>query len=100
MVPNPKHHPRGDFVLQAGYVLEQGLKQTATPRLTFSGIGIYRPQLFAPCLAGKFPLAPLLRQAMLQHQVTGEVHCGTWLDVGTADRLHAAEVLLHARDTK
>ena len=67
----------------------------AGPRLTFSGIGLYRPQLFAHCTAGVFPLAPLLRQAMQQGQVSGEHHSGAWLDVGTPARLSEAELLLN-----
>ena len=60
----------------------------------YSGIGIYHPQLFAHCVPGAFPLAPLLRQAMDLGQVTGEYHAGVWLDVGTRERLLEAEALL------
>src|SRR3569833_2649317 len=56
LVPNPPQHARGDFVLQQGRVSSEGEE-----RLTFSGIGVYRPQLFASCRAGVFPLAPLLQ---------------------------------------
>ncbi len=82
LVDNPPHHPQGDFALQQGYVSAQGEGQ-----LTFSGIAVYRPAFFSGCSAGKFPLAPLLRQAMTQHQVTGEHYTGRWVDVGTAERL-------------
>lgn len=102
MVRNPDHHPRGDFYLQNG-VLSDGESdhesesgQETAPRLTFSGVGVYHPQLFAACTAGKFPLAPLLRQAMQSHQVSGELHSGAWLDVGTEERLHSAERLLQS----
>lgn len=88
LVPNPAHHPQGDFVLQGGKVTAAG-----EPRLTFSGIGIYRPGLFAHCSPGVFPLAPLLCQAMQQGQVSGEYHPGVWLDVGTPARLSLAEAL-------
>lgn len=89
LVSNPVHHPRGDFVLQGEFVIAEG-----EPRLTFSGIGIYRPQLFDHCAPGAFPLAPVLRQAMALGQVTGEYHAGAWLDVGTQARLLEAESLL------
>lgn len=92
LVPNPEHHPQGDFALQAGSVTDNG-----EPRLTFSGIGIYHPQLFAQCKEGVFPLAPLLRQAMGQGQVSGEYYAGAWIDVGTPTRLAEAELLLEAR---
>lgn len=89
MVPNPPHHPQGDFVLEAGKIRDEG-----EPRLTFSGIGIYRPQLFAGCDGGAFPLAPLLCRAMQQGQVSGHLHRGMWLDVGTMERLRDANSLL------
>ena len=92
MVPNPEHHPQGDFVLQDGHVTDKG-----ESRLTFSGIAVYRPQLFAQCTAGVFPLAPLLRQAMQEGRVSGECHGGVWLDVGTAERLTEAESVLDSR---
>ena len=89
MVSNPPHHPQGDFVLEAGKVRDEG-----GPRLTFSGIGIYRPQLFAGSEDGAFPLAPLLHRAIQQAQVSGQRHPGMWLDVGTRERLQQANTIL------
>jgi len=83
LVPNPPQHPQGDFALQG-----------AAARFTFSGIGVYRPQLFADCRPGVFPLAPLLRQAMAAGQVSGELYEGMWRDVGTPARLQALDVEL------
>lgn len=82
LVDNPTHHPQGDFVLRDGRVRHEG-----GPRLTFSGIGIYRPELFRGCQPGAFPLAPLLRRAMDKGQVSGIHYTGQWLDVGTPQRL-------------
>jgi MurNAc alpha-1-phosphate uridylyltransferase len=84
LVDNPAHHPAGDFVLTAeGRVLAQG-----EPRLTFAGVGVYHPSLFADVPRGQAaPLAPLLRQAMGQDQVRGARHAGRWTDVGTPQRL-------------
>jgi MurNAc alpha-1-phosphate uridylyltransferase len=89
LVDNPPHHPAGDFALVEGRVSDGAL-----PKLTFSGIGVYRRTLFAHCTPGKFPLAPLLRAAMQESQVTGEHYRGRWLDIGTPDRLSALEVAL------
>ncbi|MCA1805818.1 MAG: nucleotidyltransferase family protein [Xanthomonadaceae bacterium] len=82
LVPNPAQHPEGDFCLHEGR-----LRETGEPRLTFSGIGLYRPELFATCAPGRFPLAPLLRDAMARGRVSGESYPGYWSDVGTPQRL-------------
>jgi MurNAc alpha-1-phosphate uridylyltransferase len=84
LVNNPEHHPEGDFSLDGGQVIQGG-----PVRLTFSGIGVYRRELFAGCAAGAFPLAPLLRTAMDAGQVTGQHYAGSWFDIGTPDRLAA-----------
>jgi len=82
LVDNPPQHPQGDFALQHGRVVAEGEQ-----RLTFSGIGVYARALFAGCLSGKFPLAPLLRRAMQTGQVSGEHYTGRWRDIGTPQRL-------------
>ncbi len=82
LVDNPPQHPRGDFALCDGRVHAEG-----EPRLTFSGIGLYARALFTHCQPGKFPLAPLLRAAMAQGQVSGERYAGDWRDIGTPQRL-------------
>ena len=82
LVPNPPQHARGDFLLENGLLSEgEGSRQT------YSGIGIFRPQLFAGCQPGKFPLLPLLRRAIAQRALSGELHAGRWYDIGTAERL-------------
>jgi MurNAc alpha-1-phosphate uridylyltransferase len=82
MVDNPPQHPAGDFSLAAGRLSQHG-----AARLTFSGIGVYRPALFEGCTTGAFPLAPLLRRAMDAGHVTGEHYTGRWFDIGTPERL-------------
>lgn len=82
LVSNPGHNLKGDFALVNGEVRGSG-----SAMLTFSGIGVYRPELFAQCQPGAFPLAPLLRHAMAQGQVTGSHFQGLWLDIGTPERL-------------
>ena len=86
LVDNPPHHPQGDFVLENNQVAEPPTH--AIGRLTFSGIGCYRPELFAGIAPmTKAKLAPLLRAAMAKGQVTGEHFTGRWEDVGTPQRL-------------
>ncbi len=86
MVDNPKHHPEGDFFLNHGLVKAVGGK-SVVQKLTFSGLGIYNPALFAGCNAGKFSLIPLLKFAMANSKVTGEAYTGHWYDSGTEGRL-------------
>jgi MurNAc alpha-1-phosphate uridylyltransferase len=88
LVANPPHHPQGDFSLQSTQVVDEG-----KPAWTFSGIGLYRPELFADIRPGsKGQLAPLLRAAMARGLVSGEVHRGVWHDVGTPERLSALQI--------
>jgi MurNAc alpha-1-phosphate uridylyltransferase len=83
LVDNPSHHAAGDFVLRNGRVLNQKIGT----HLTYSGVGVYRPELFSGCSEGRFPLAPLLRHAMRSGKVSGEHYRGRWLDIGTPQRL-------------
>ena len=87
LVDNPAHHPAGDFALTPdGKVVE-----AQRDRLTFSGIGCYRPSLFASHQGPKFPLAAVLRGAIGAGTLTGEHHRGEWIDVGTPDRLQSLD---------
>lgn len=88
-VPNPAHRPQGDFTLRDGRVLLEG-----EPRVTFSGLSILRPELFCNAEDGRFPLAPLLRQAAACGQLGGELFDGLWSDVGTPQRLADLELTL------
>ena len=94
MVDRPPQATHGDFALDAaGRVHADGAH-----RLTYSGIGVYRPQLLdrwrdaipEPAVANgkpKFPLAPILRTHMAEGGISGEHHRGRWTDVGTPERL-------------
>jgi MurNAc alpha-1-phosphate uridylyltransferase len=95
LVPNPPHNPRGDFGLSPDG-LALNLPKDAEGKYTFSTVGLYRRALFAPPYcdippgnpAGvKAPLAPLLRAAMDNVQITAELYTGPWTDVGTPERL-------------
>jgi len=101
LVPNPAHHPDGDFGLQD---MSQGRSALALnlskadprPHYTYSTIGLYRRSLFEPpwcdIPAGnpqglKAPLVAVLRRAMDNQQVSAELYLGPWTDVGTPQRL-------------
>jgi MurNAc alpha-1-phosphate uridylyltransferase len=89
LVPNPPHNPQGDFDLFGKKVVDRR-------RYTFAGIGRYDPDFFKGIEYGKAPLAPLLRRAMREGRVYGELYEGVWTDVGTPERLKALDAaLLH-----
>jgi N-acetyl-alpha-D-muramate 1-phosphate uridylyltransferase len=89
LVKNPPQHARGDFRLEHGLVAEgEGT------RYTYSGVGIYSAEFFAGCTPGKFPLLPLLRRAIAQGALSGELHAGRWFDIGTVERLAALDAEL------
>lgn len=87
LVPNPAHHPRGDFALDGTRVGNDGAL-----RHTFAGIALYSPALFTAHAEGRFPLAPLLRVAAARGRVGGSLHHGIWIDVGTPERLIEAQL--------
>jgi len=83
LVNNPTHHSTGDF-----HINKHGLlNSTDIPKQTFSGIGLYHPELFTALLSGKSALAPLLKQAMQTQRISGELYQGFWMDIGTPERL-------------
>lgn len=86
LVDNPAHHPEGDFCYEEGRVREQ-----SGVRLTFAGIGFYRPRLFEAYGSGRFQLAPLLHTAIRGDRTSGEHYRGLWSDIGTAERLAEAQ---------
>lgn len=103
LVDNPPQHPQGDFILQPGGRLAH---RGDGPRLTYAGIGVYRPSILdgwrtvigdaagAAATPPRFGLAPLLRDAMDQGRVTGQHHRGRWADIGTVQRLQALDAEL------
>lgn len=90
LVDNPVHHSQGDFCLTAAGTVVQ----TGKNKKTYSGIGVYHPDLFKGYGNGKLALAPVLRQAMEQNNVTGELYQGIWHDIGTPQRLDELELFL------
>ena len=89
MVPNPPFHPRGDFFLDGTRLNEEG----AGERLTFSSIGVYRPELVAGETATYFKLLPLFQRAMRDGKLSGERYGGAWRNIGTPEHLHALDRL-------
>ena len=86
MVRTPDYRDNGDFDIDAGLI-----RNGENAALTFSGVAIYRPEFFDGCEAGRFPLAPMLREAADRGQLSGSLYEGLWADVGTPERLAALE---------
>lgn len=115
LVPNPEHHPRGDFGLEFPLApdnrfssdsrvgLALNLPETdARPRLTYSTIGLYRRAFFAAPFCDippgnpqgiAAPLGPMMRAAMDQQRVGASLYAGRWTDVGTPHRLEQLNAL-------
>lgn len=84
MVPTPDYREHGDFDIDEGRI-----RNGETSAYTFSGVAVYRPEFFDGCEAGRFPLAPMLREAADRGQLTGTLYEGVWADIGTPERLAA-----------
>ncbi|OAM51415.1 mannose-1-phosphate guanylyltransferase [Methylovorus sp. MM2] len=92
LVDNPPQHPNGDFAFNDGLLSLSGQHM-----LTFSGIGVYHPQLFAKVGVGEpAKLAPLLKDAISQNLMSGTHYQGIWHDIGTPQRLFELDRQLNA----
>lgn len=87
LIPNPEHHLEGDFSLGT----DGKLSMEGENKYTFSGIGVYKAELFANLPAGKLKLRPVLEQVMADGLVSGEKFSGFWMDIGTQERLQALD---------
>ncbi|MCY3803866.1 MAG: nucleotidyltransferase family protein [Gammaproteobacteria bacterium] len=94
LVDNPAHHRNGDFAYRSGNACSSGGEI-----LTFSGIGIYTPELFKEHAIEQKALAPVLRSAIAQEKVSAEHYTGTWFDIGTPERLREVERHLQNQNT-
>lgn len=83
LVPNPPHHPQGDYPL-----LNNG------PCFTFSGIGIYSREFFKGVNETRFSLTKLLNK---KNRITRELYQGVWMDIGTPERLKELEICLRKK---
>ena len=90
LVDNPPQHPNGDFAIQNGMLKNEGAQM-----LTFSGVGVYHPDLFADVAKGQpAKLAPLLRKAIESDAATAQYYQGVWQDIGTPERLKNLDATL------
>jgi MurNAc alpha-1-phosphate uridylyltransferase len=88
LVPNPAHNARGDFGIDAA-----GFVAAAPPLSTYAGVAVFDPQWFAELAPGRRPLKPILDAAIARRELRALRFLGTWLDVGTPERLEEARAL-------
>ena len=87
LVNNPPQHPNGDFAIENGALKKNGLKM-----LTFSGVGVYHPDLYKDIVKGEpAKLAPLFRKAIDNNTATAQHYQGVWHDIGTPERLKSLD---------
>jgi MurNAc alpha-1-phosphate uridylyltransferase len=91
LVPNPAHHPMGDFAMREDRII---LPEPHAQTLTYAGIGVFQASFFAGARRGKQPLRPWLERAIARAALTGERFGGDWVDVGTPERLAALDAAL------
>lgn len=98
LVPNPVHHPEGDFTLDERGCVRYPEKGVGT--FTFSGISVMRPEIFAmfSSASERFPIRDVLAGGIRDGYVTGEVYAESWWDVGTLERLEALNALVSGRE--
>lgn len=95
LVPNPPHHPHGDFALD-----ERGFVRTEGRMLTYGGCALLDPALFEGFTPGRQPLKPMLDAAIRRRALRGVRHDGLWIDVGTPERLEEARAAVLAVDAR
>lgn len=97
LVANPAHHPQGDYYLEADSGLVRKDIPVGAGSLTYSGMALIDPALFAGMSDGKMALAPVWESYMAKDKVSGECYHGEWFDIGTVERLQALENYLQDR---
>ncbi len=95
LLTNPEHKPNGDFCLKKAKI---ELSHTNKKTYTFSGIGIYHPDLFKKYPKGRRALIKVLNPAIAKGQIAGVLHHGSWFDIGSKERLQFVNDLEPAKE--
>lgn len=85
LVNKPCHREQGDFGLDANHLINNHDKH-----YVFAGIAKYHPDFFIDCKPGRYSITPLLRAKADAQQVSGELHSGRWIDIGSYEQLNLA----------
>ncbi len=92
MVPNPPHHPNGDYGLQSGQLTHSG------NRMTYSGISVLMPDILEAVDLKVFPLRRVFEEAIKAGRLSGMAYAGYWCDVGTLERYEDLKKHLSSQD--
>lgn len=88
LVKNPIHNSKGDFSLDGCKVSLNYEENIPSNSFTYAGIAVYKPELFTNFARGcPQPMRPILLKAIRLKKLNGEVYSGSWMDVGTPERL-------------
>ena len=91
VVPKEKSAKTSDFNIERGLLVRD--KHNI---FTYSGIGVFRPDVFPPVPTPITKLAPLLFQLSAEQSLGGTLYDGYWFDIGTPSRLERANRLIAA----
>ena len=69
LVPNPPHHPQGDFALRR----RSWWSRPHDGRFTYSGVGMFRPELFAGARPGGSRCCHCLKRAITAGRLRGQL---------------------------
>jgi len=94
LVPNPAHHPEGDFSLQNGLISSL---QDEYPRYTFAGVSVWDQSALDAWYSGEsFPLTEAIKCLVDENRCAGMLHDGVWFDMGRPRDLMRARRWCHA----
>ncbi|GMR00422.1 MAG: nucleotidyltransferase family protein [Zetaproteobacteria bacterium] len=80
LVPNPAHHPTGDFSLRDGLI---SISLDGGPRYTFAGVSVWEQGVFDAWVSGQsFPLIEAIQHLADENCCAGVLHDGSWFDIG------------------
>lgn len=88
IVPNPSHNTSGDFGWCKGLIVNH------PKTYTFAGIACYHPEIFTHKKPGRYSITPLLRKLTEARAISGTLHIGQWIDIGSQTRLQQANEYL------
>ncbi|NKB46532.1 MAG: NTP transferase domain-containing protein [Legionellales bacterium] len=89
VVDNPSFHLQGDFNLHGSKLSRESI--AGKHPYTFSGLGIYHPDLFAHRSTTRLPLSVLFEQYCPLQKISGEHYTGAWFNIGTVEQLDQAQ---------